>query len=317
MFVHLAMQTIGLAPERLAISLSYLCLFAVLVLYKYEILFRTAVLAIVILGLWSPVLYGIPYLLVLWRFFVGLNVSTDQSLHIGRSFESMDDSDASNTMKHWVVVVQNERRFLYTHAVGDVVSGRGKKKPFKHIAETKLRKTYSLALVGYVTRKGRELKMEEVINKEPMRSGYSCQEFAIDIAFQLSGSRTYTFLKTMMLLRVRTVILYTSIAVSLLLYIFDFPTAKLINVAVIINVFTALELARIGVHNRPQTALLPVLQAYYNYPTSRNFIQLSLITVLYVVLYLRLGLLDTMFVAFINMCVVLITGLYFGAKVTT
>ncbi len=288
----------AVTPE-IAISLSYFCLFAVLVLYKYEVLFRTALLVVVILGPWCPLMYGIPYFLVLWRVFVGLNVSTEQMLFIGRTFEQMEESDVSSTMNHWIVVVQKGSKFLYTHAVGQVVSGRGEKKPFRQIDESILKRKYCLVPVGYVTRKDRERKMEVFVDQEPMQSGNTCQEFAVDIAFQLSSSRTYTFMKMMTILRIRTMIFYTAAAVSLLLYFFDFPMAKLFNVAVVINVFTAIELARIGVHNRPQKALLPVLRAYYNYPTNRNFFQLILISVLFVVLYVRLGLLETMFVGII------------------
>ena len=299
------MAEFAIAPENVAISVSYLCLFIVLVWYKYEILFRTALLFIVIFGPWFPFLYGIPYLLVLWRFYVGLNVSTDQTLYIGRTFQNMEDSDASNTTNHWAVVVQNQSRFLYTHAVGQVVSGRGIRKHFKEIDEAKLRRNYSLVPVGFVTRKDRERKMEVIVEQEPMQSGNTCQEFATDIAFQLSSSRTYTFLKIMMLLRIRNVIFYTTAAISILLYLFNFFIAKVFNIAVIINTFTAIEMARIGIHNQPQKGVIPVIQAFYNYPTNRNFLQLSAITVLYVIMYWRFGLLETMFMSFINMCVVI------------
>ena len=44
-----------------------------------------------------------------------------------------------------------------------------------------------------------------------MASGYSCQEYAVDIAFQISSSRTYTFIKCFTLFRWRS-ILYVFLA---------------------------------------------------------------------------------------------------------
>jgi len=55
--------------------------------------------------------------------------------------------------------------------------------------------------------------MEEVREMERMESGNSCQEYAVDLAFQLSCSRTYTFMKLVMLPRWRTVICFILLVV--------------------------------------------------------------------------------------------------------
>ena len=114
----------------LAFSVSYLCLFIVLTLYKYEVMFRTGVLLVAIIGLFFPMLYGLPYIFIVWRVFIGLNVSTDQKLFIGRHISNsnnnsteqndMDKADfsGSTTLNHWVVVIQDGACYMYTHAVG-------------------------------------------------------------------------------------------------------------------------------------------------------------------------------------------------------
>ena len=63
---------------RVAVSMSYICLFFVLTLYKYEVIFRTGVILVAVTGFFSPILYGLPYIIVLLRLLVGLNVTTDQ-----------------------------------------------------------------------------------------------------------------------------------------------------------------------------------------------------------------------------------------------
>ena len=70
-----------------AVSLSYICLFIVLTLYKYEVIFRTGVILVAATGFFFPILYGLPYIFVVWRVLVGLNVVTDQKLYIARRIE--------------------------------------------------------------------------------------------------------------------------------------------------------------------------------------------------------------------------------------
>ena len=280
------------------ISLSFLGLFAVLVWYKYEILYRYMVLLISILGLWLPVLYLLPYVLIVWRVFVGKNASTDQVLFIGQIIKSDDISDTSDTTSHWVVVVydQANETYVYTHAVGNVISGEGIKIPFRNMSEDKRRK-YRLIEVGSVTRVNRSLKMKNVVDNEMMQSGYSCQEYAIDVAFQLSSSRTYTLVKTMMMLRFRTVAFYSLLLFSAYLCVIDHEFAKFIHPAVITNIFGAMELSRIGTHNTAQVGVWPVVRAYLRL-SSTHFIQLFAIFVLIVVLYIRDGLHIAFFTVF-------------------
>lgn len=293
--------------DCIAISLSFLVLFCVLAAYNYEVLYRTMVLLVAITGLFLPFTYYLPYFFILWRIFVGLNVSTERNLFIGRLKDAMmDDSSTSNaTLSHWVVAVQQENRFLYTHAVGEVISGRGEKKPFKEIQESELKHKYLLTHIGYVTRKSYSLKMKEVVMFEPMKSGNSCQEFAVDIAFQLSSSRTFTFMRIMTLPRYRNMVFYMLISLSVVLQTFNIDLANVLNVAVITNVFVAIELSRIGIHNQPQKAILPVLRAYRDYPTRWNFFQLFLISVLIFILYHRVGLMETLFTGFVMLVIVM------------
>ena len=282
---------------KLAFSVSYFCLFVVRTLYNYEVMFRTGILLVAILGPLYPLLYGLPYFFILWRVFVGLNVATDQKLFIGRHTgnsgkklteqDDMNKADfsGSTTFNHWVVVIQDGSRFFYTHAVGAVVSGKGKKKPFKEIDEKELHKKYSLNHIGFVTRKKRETKLNEVVDFEPMVSGNSCQEYAVDIAFQISGSRTYTFVKIMALPRFRNTLFHGAVLLSTILTVLDYPYARVFNPLVLTNVFATWELSRIGIHNEPQGAYLPVIRAYLRYPTKWNFVMLISIFALMFYLY--------------------------------
>ena len=290
--------------DYIFISLSFLGLFAILIWYQYEILYRYMVLLISILGLWLPVLYLLPYIFIVWRVFVGKNASTDQVLYIGQIIKSDDISDTSDTTAHWVVVVydQASETYVYTHAVGNVISGEGIKIPFENMPEEKRRK-YQLIEVGFVTRFKRSLKMKNVVDNEKMESGYSCQEYAIDVAFQLSSSRTYTLVKTMMMLRFRTIAFYSLVLLSAYLCVIDHELAKFIHPAVITNIFGAMELSRIGTHNTAQVGVRPVVRAYLHL-SSTQFIQLFAIFVFIVILYMRDGLQIAVFTVFFVILVV-------------
>ena len=238
--------------EKGAVSLSFLFLFLTLQHYKYEVMYRTLVAIIALLGLLWPPVYFLPYGLILWRVFVGANVVTENKMFIGRLVQGKAESDdPSNASTHWVVAIeQGGNSYVYTHAVGQVISGKGEKKPFKRIESEKLKKTYFLTHVGYVTRKNTQQKMVEVMDLEPMTSGNSCQEFAVDIAFQLSSSRTFTFMKTMAMLRVRTALFYFLLCLSIAIYVTKLHwIANVVNAIVICNVFVSIELSRIGIHN--------------------------------------------------------------------
>ena len=297
--IPLALLYTVVEGDYVFISLSFLGLFAVLIWYKYEILYRYMVLFISILGLWLPVLYLLPYVFIVWRVYVGKNASTDQVLFIGQIIKSDDISDTSDTTSHWVVVVYDKANetYVYTHAVGNVISGDGIKIPFRDMLEDKRRK-YRLIEVGFVTRVKRSLKMINVVDNEVMQSGYTCQEYAIDVAFHLSSSRTYTLVKTMTMLRFRTVVFYTLLLLSVCLCVIDHEFAKFIHPAVITNIFGAMELSRIGTHNTAQMRVWPVVRAYLSL-SSTQFIQLFGIVMLIVVLYMRDGLQIAFLFAFI------------------
>ena len=301
----------------LAFSVSYICLFVVLTLYKYEVMFRTGVLLVAITGPLFQIVYGIPYIFIVWRVLVGLNVATDQKLFIGRRIGNSDnksierndmdkaDFSGSTTLNHWVVVIQDGARYIYTHAVGAVVSGKGDKKKFTEIPESKLHEKYHLNHVGFVTRKQRERKLTEVVHFEPMVSGNSCQEYAVDIAFQLSSSRTYTFVKTMALPRWRNTIFYIAVLLSTALTVLGYPYARLLNPLILTNLFAAWELSRIGIHNQSQGAYLPVIRAYIRYPTRGNILTLLLICVSLIYLYQRLGIEECIVVASVLFVIIL------------
>ena len=108
-----------------AVSMSYICLFFVLTFFNYEVIFRTGVILVAATGFFFPILYGLPYIIILWRILVGLNVATDQKLYIARCIEQIDmdkaDFSGSTTLNHWAVVIQDSGGYFYTHAVGNVV----------------------------------------------------------------------------------------------------------------------------------------------------------------------------------------------------
>ena len=302
--------------ERTSTSLSLLILFAVLHFYKYEVMYKWLLAIVAVAGMWFPVLFCAPYFLILWRVFIGKNVTTERKMFIGErksrnARDSVGIDESSDTLAHWMVAVETEEMetFRYTHAVGRVVSGQGEKQPFVRKSADELKQKYSLTHVGYVTRRSTEQRMEEVVELEPMKSGNSCQEFAVDIAFQLSSSRTYTFIKTMGIIRVRTFAFYLLFAVSLIAYVIDIHwLAKVFNVVVICNLFVALELSRIGYLNtRVQHGILPVLKAYIRYPTSWNFLQLFLISLILFVLHYKLGLIVTAAIGFVLMILIIST----------
>lgn len=295
--------------EKVSISFSFLLLFLTLQHYKYEIMYRTLVAVIAFLGMCWPPIYFIPYALILWRVFVGANVITENKMFIGRLSHGMDESyDPSNASTHWVVAIERDTDYLYTHAVGEVLSGKGEKKPFKQIDSKKLNNSYILTHVGYVTRKNTRQKMVEIVDLEPMKSGNSCQEFAVDIAFQLSSSRTFTFMKTMAMLRVRTVAFYTVLCLSVIVYIVQLHwIANVVNALIICNIFVSIELSRIGIHNTGvQQGYLPVIRAYLKYPKPRNFIQLLLTSLVVFVLYYRIGLVESALIGFVILIIITI-----------
>ena len=226
---------------------------------------------------------------------MGVEVTTDQKLYIARYIEQKDmdkaDFSGSTTLNHWAVVTQDSGRYFYTHAVGNVVSGEGKKIPFKEMEED-TRAKYRLNPVGFVTRNQRETKTRELVDAEPMVSGNSCQEYAVDIAFQLSSSRTYTFAKIMALPRMRNTVLLTAVALSTASAVFGVPYACVLNPLFLTNLFAAWELSRIGIHNQAQEVdaryTSSVFRAYFIYPRRVDFFLLLFICGCFAYLYQRL-----------------------------
>ncbi len=108
-------------------------------------------------------------------------------------------------------------------------------------------------------------------------------------------------MKTMAMLRVRTVVFYSLICFSIAAYIAQLHwIANAVNAIVICNVFVSTELSRIGIHNTGvQHGYMPVLRAYVNYPKPRNFIQLLLASFVIILLYYRLGLVESALVGFV------------------
>ena len=147
-------------------------------------------------------------------------------------------------------------------------------------------------------------------NLEPMKSGNTCQEYAVDIAFQLSSSRTYTFMTIMAIPRARKVVFIFVLCMSILFFIFqEHWIAKLLNVIVLCNLYVSIELSRIGFLNTSiQTRYLPVIKAYLNYPRGRDFLQLLLLSLMMLVLYVKLGLVKSAFIGFVLMIVIAINS---------
>ena len=226
---------------------------------------------------------------------MGLNVATGLELYIARCIEQTDmdmaDFSGSTTLNHWAVVIHDSGRFFYTRAVGNVVSGGGKEIPFEEMEEAELAE-YSFDYVGFVTRNQRETKTRELMDAEPMLSGNSCQEYAVDIAFQLSSSRTYTFAKIMALPRMRNTVLFIAVALSTAFAVSGHPYARVLNPLVLTNLFAAWELSRIGIHNQAQEVDLwyisSVFRAYSMYPGRGDFFVLMFICVAFVYLYQQL-----------------------------
>jgi len=168
------------------------------------------------------------------------------------------------------------------------VLGRGKKKPFVKIEESKLQEKYHLNHVGFVTLNQRESKLIKVVDGERMVSGNSCQEYAVDIAFQLSCSRTYTLFKIMALPRWRNTIFYVAVLLSIIFIGLGYSYALLLNPLILANLFAAWELSRIGIHNQTQTAFLPVIRAYIQYPTKMNFLTLLIFSASIIYIFQKL-----------------------------
>ena len=252
----------------LSTSLSLGILGAVLLFRKFDVYYGSLCLIAAALGYLYPILLILPYFVVVWRVSLGRHIQTDAKLLIGqhRRYEQAENHSTNTldpTLAHWIVAIQpeNSNTCLVTHAVGEVVSGLGKRLPWKE--RDSVENDYILHHVGWVTRKEREKHMQQVQEEEPLASGYSCQEFAVDIAFQISCSRTYTFFKSLKIVRLRTTIYMVFVCFSVLVLLLRELTNQpvivfvtinpyLVNPVMITNIFVAMEAYRLGYTNRRQ-----------------------------------------------------------------
>ena len=247
-------------------------------------------------GCWFPAVLITPFFFVFWRILIGRNIQTDSKLLIGqhRLHNESHETDSSKTTSHWIVAIcpSSEEECLVIDAVGEVVSGKGIKISRKMLKKD-LEEKYEVTCVGWVTRKNREQHKSSVIDNEPMASGYSCQEYALDIAFQLSCSRTYTFMRSMGLLRVRTFVYYLLLTLSVMLYITSVysrlqvvilvPISPIFfNPVIVTNCFVASEAFRLGYTNLRQEdgwlqGLKDRVKVFFRYINNRDKVKLVLV----------------------------------------
>ena len=128
-----------------------------------------------------------------------------------------------------------------------------------------------------------------------MASGYSCQEYAVDIAFQISSSRTYTFIKCFTLFRWRSFLYvflagfssavyfvqtYTNLnAPVVIFYPINF---EFFNFVMFTNMFVATEAYRLGYTNIRQEknvigGLKDRSRVYFKIPSYMDILKLLLL----------------------------------------
>ena len=246
-------------------SISFGVLGIVFLCRKFDPYFGILCLITTMLGYCWPFFLVLPYFIVLWRVLLGRHIKTDTQLFIGRYrrhfIPSPSEESTAGTLAHWIVAVlpDGSDEYLMTHATGEVLSGLGERHPYE-IYSREWMERYSLHHVGWVTRRQRERHMHQVQGIEPMASGYTCQEYAVDIAFQISSSRTYTFMKCITLPRVRTVLFFVAVAFSTLVLLVENFTKqpvtvfipinpKLFNPMMLTNFFVSTEAFRLGYTN--------------------------------------------------------------------
>lgn len=248
----------------LSTSISLCLLGAILLVRKFDYYYGILCFVIAPLGyFYMPSLLVAPYYFVVWRMLIGRHMQTNANLFVGQIREQTTPT-SSDTTSHWIVafMCENSASYYVAHAVGAVISGRGKPLPFEPKPKTEIEQKYSLHHVGWVTRKERDTHMQKVQSNEPMASGYSCQEFAVDIAFQISSSRTYTFIKCFTLVRWRTVLYLVLAGFSVAMFLVQTYTDinepvviiipinfEFFNFVMFTNLFVATEAYRLGYTN--------------------------------------------------------------------
>ena len=114
----------------------------------------------------------------------------------------------------------------------------------------------------------------------------------------------------MALPRIRNIVLYTAVTLSIVFMKLDYYFARLVNPVFLANLFTAWELSRTGIHNKAQINdlryIVSVIRAYIIYPTKSNLFLLFLICVSLAYLYQRLDIQDCMVIFTLLLVVVIV-----------
>ena len=282
-----------------------------------------------VIGSFFPFALVLPFFIIFWRVLLGSQQVTDCPLYIGQRLCMANSrerpkvlSDGSSTMAHWIVVAdQGDNDYKVMHAIDDegpVLSGRGKRIT-KCKKKSWIHSRYRLHHVGYAIRGNLDDNIKQVTNTEPMKSGYTCQEYAFDIAFQLSSSRTYTYIKSFFLPRARNFVglclLILSLAVKIATDIWKIQviiivpvSADLFNPMTVLNVFAALESYRLGITNsitvkRTETsyqAFKGMLNSHFHSLNNRSRFTLLLVAVFLPVVHIYVN--DT----FVTLSIILV-----------
>ena len=326
------------------LSVSFGLLGVVLHFRRFDRFYSWLCLIISVIGCYFSMVLILPYFLVAWKVVSGRYIHTDSQLFIGElqgdskvHEDEKDETDSfSNSLSHWIVAIkipseecseefseendEDSAGYLMAQAVDKVISGRGRKINFRKKTKLEL-DYYELHHVGWVTQKQREDHMAQVVDNEPMVSGYSCQEFAVDIAFQISSSRTYTYIKSLTLVRLRTMIYYSLVFCSALVFLlhkyFDQPVIVIVEVdpqvfnpATVTNLFIATEVYRLGYTNLQQekdwkTGLVNRLNVYFNVISFVD--KLKLVLLLSFSIAVQLWMKDIMLTVFMLMvCIIMV-----------
>ena len=268
------------------------------------------------LGYFFPCVQSLPFFVMFWVLLARSNEDKDMALYIGQLKNKENDfglseglSDESNTIAHWIVALDDgEDHFNVTHAVGLVSLGKGTKLPFTSREKGEVDSKYYLHHVGWMSRRNLSENMQLVTDNEPMKSGYTCQEYAVDIVFQFSSSRTYTYIKILLLPRVRNFVCWSLIILSLMNYIVTevWHTQPLIiivplstnvfNPITVFNTFTALECYRLGFTNNLLTQVtsshqsfrdrLQIMNANFYFVNNGDFLKFLVVTLYLAIFYM-------------------------------
>lgn len=171
-------------------------------------------IATALLGCYWPTLLLLPYLVITWRTLRGISqaaydrpIRTKFPLFIGRSNSQI--ANCGWSLSNWIIAVElppeelsadgdqeSGCTYLVTKAVKEAISGN--KKQFKKSKADLENQNYQLYHVGWAHKPD----MSAITVNEPIsQPEYSCQEFALNLAFQISSSKLYTYFSSIALLR--------------------------------------------------------------------------------------------------------------------